>query len=133
MPIWLEAAEIKHFHRELIAEHGGLAGLRDEGALESTLARPQSLLHYFPTTTIAELAACYGFGFAQNHVFTDGNKRIALTSINVFLQINGATLTASEVEAVHVILELAAGRSDQAALAAWIAQNSEPYDLDAGI
>lgn len=131
MPIWLEADEIKLFHRELIDEHGGLAGLRDEGALEATLARPQHLLHYRPSVTIAELAACYGFGFAQNHVFTDGNKRIALASINVFLQINGATLTASEVEAVHVILELAAGRSDEAALATWIAQNSEPFDLDA--
>ena len=130
MPIWLEADEIKLFHRELIAEHGGLAGLRDEGALESTLARPQHLMHYNSAATLAELAACYGFGFARNHVFTDGNKRIALVSINVFLQINGTNLTSSEVAAVHLITDLAGGRLDEASLAEWIAQNSEPFDLD---
>jgi death-on-curing protein len=131
MPTWLGASEIKLFHRELIAEHGGLAGLKDEGALEATLARPQHLLHYHPATTLAELAASYGFGFARNHVFVDGNKRIALASVNVFLQINGTNLTASEVEVVHIILELAAGTMAESNFAEWISQNSEPYELNA--
>ena len=131
MPEWLNAYEITYFHRELIEEHGGLHGLRDEGALESALARPQSLLHYFPNTTIPALAACYGFGLTQNHAFVDGNKRIALAALNTFLQINGFALTASEVEAAHVIRELAAGNIDEAALRTWIETNCEAFDLDA--
>jgi death-on-curing protein len=130
MLIWLEAREIKLFHQLLIDEHGGLHGIRDEGALESTLARPQNLLSYHPKTTTTSLAACYGFGFCQNHVFNDGNKRIALTAINVFLQLNGLNLIVSEAEAVHVIREVASGNLDEALLGEWIRKNSEPFELD---
>lgn len=131
MPVWLDASEIKLFHRELIDEHGGLAGLRDEGALEAALARPRNLLHYFPESTIYALAASYGFGFAKNHVFIDGNKRLALVAIDVFLQLNGAILVVDEVQAVVVINELAAGTMGEPALAAWITENSAAFDLDA--
>jgi len=130
MLIWLESREIMLFHHMLIDEHGGLHGLRDEGALESTLARPQNLLSYHPETSITSLAACYGFGFCQNHVFSDGNKRIALTAINIFLQLNGWNLTCSEAEAVYVIREVASGNLDEPLLAVWIGENSEPFDLD---
>lgn len=130
MLIWLESREIMLFHHMLIDEHGGLRGLRDEGALESTLARPQNLLSYHPETSITSLAACYGFGFCQNHVFSDGNKRIALTAINLFLQLNGWNLRCSEAEAVCVIREVASGNLDESLLAVWIGENSEPFDLD---
>jgi len=130
MPIWLEAREILLFHHLLIDEHGGLHGIRDEGGLESTLARPQNLLSYHPETTTTSLAACYGFGLCQNHVFNDGNKRIALTAINIFLQLNGLNLNASEAEAVHVIREVASGNVDESMLASWISKNSELFDLD---
>jgi death-on-curing protein len=131
MPTGLESPEIKLFHRMLIDEHGGLHGIRDEGALEATLARPQHLLHYVPETPLSELAASYGFGLAKNHAFLDGNKRIALAVINTFLQVNGVTLTASELEATHFIVELAAGNLTEKELAAWIGKNSAPFDLDA--
>ena len=131
MPVWLDAPEIRLFHRDLTKEHGGLAGLRDEGALEATLARPRNLLSYQPDSTLSQLAASYGYGFARNHVFADGNKRIALVAINVFLQVNGATLNVAESEAVAQISDLAAGKLTEAELGAWIAENSAPFDLDA--
>ena len=131
MPVWLEPREIRFFHRSLIEEHGGLHGIRDEGALKSTLARPHHLLACQPDSTIHQLAASYGFGFARNHVFVDGNKRIALAAINVFLQINGATLVADEAEAVIVINEIAGGVIDENGLADWIASRSVPFDVDA--
>ena len=131
MPAWLESADVKYFHRTLIDEHGGPPGLKDEDALEETLARPRNLLAYHPEATLYELAASYGFGLARNHVFVDGNKRIALTAIGVFLQINGVALEVDEVEAVVVMNEVAEGAIDEPALAAWIEQKSVPFDLDA--
>ena len=131
MPIWLESREIRFFHQELIEEHGGPHGIRDEGALNSKLARPRHLLAYHPDSTIHQLAASYGFGFAKNHVFVDGNKRIALAAISVFLQINGATLTADEAEAVIIINEVAGGAMNENDLADWISARSMPFDIDA--
>ena len=131
MPEWLNASDVKHFHQALIEEFGGLHGIRDEGALESTLARPINLIGYEPDTPLHELAASYGFGFAKNHVFNDGNKRISLTVINVFLILNEMQLVAEEVEAVCVIKDVATSDLDEAALGAWILQNSSNFDIDA--
>ena len=131
MPEWLNAKDVRHFHRALIEEFGGLHGIRDEGALESTLARPINLVAYEPETPIHELAASYGFGFVKNHVFNDGNKRISLTVINVFLILNGMQLVAEEVEAVCVIKDVATGEMDEAGLAIWILNNSNEFDIDA--
>jgi len=131
MPEWLNASDVKYFHRSLIEEFGGLHGIRDEGALESTLARPINLIGYKPETPIHELAASYGFGLAKNHVFNDGNKRISLTVIDVILMLNGMQLVAEEVEAVCVIKDIASGEMDEASLADWIYDNSIEYDLDA--
>ena len=131
MPEWLKASDVKYFHRSLIEEFGGLHGIRDEGALESTLARPVNLIGYEPETPIHELAASYGFGFANNHVFNDGYKRISQTAIDVFLMLNGMQLVAEEVEAVCVIKDVATGEMDEASLADWIYDNSNEYDLDA--
>ena len=131
MPIWLKEAEIRYFHHEQLVEHGGLRAALDEGALESTLARPLQLLNYEPETTLPESAACYGYGFARNHVFADGNKRMALVTMDLFLMINGYTLTAAEEEAVVIINEVASGVMSQQELAEWIEQNSRSFDLDA--
>jgi death-on-curing protein len=129
MPEWLEVKDVVHFHRMLIEEHGGLPGIRDEGALESTLARPAHLLHYQPDASLYHLAACYGFGFAKNHVFHDGNKRISLTSIDVFLQINGFQLEAEEADAVLTIRDVATSVLGESELAVWIKEHSSPFDL----
>jgi death-on-curing protein len=130
MPQWLEVREIVHFHKMLVEEHGGLHGIRNMGALESTLARPVNLIAYKPGASTSELAACYGFGFAKNHVFNDGNKRIALASIDVFLQINGFELVAGEVDAVCAIRDVATGTTDEQQLTSWIKQNSRDFNLD---
>lgn len=116
-------------HVALLTEHGGLDGATDENALGATLARPQQAHHNREQAgseaTLPELAAAYGFGFARNHVFADGNKRMALVTIDVFLQLNGHELTASEVEAVVTIQELAAGELIEENLAGWVAANMQ--------
>lgn len=122
---WLPKAAILVIHSELIAEHGGLPGPANEDSLDSTLARAQQLAHYgVPTPSLFQLAASYGFGFAKNHCFKDGNKRISLVSIDIFLQLNGFELVAEEAEAAVIIESLAAGSISEAELATWIEKNS---------
>jgi len=122
---WLSKSVIIAIHGELLAEHGGLVGTVNDASLESTLARPQQLLNYGnPAPSIFNLTACYGYGFARNHCFSDGNKRISLASMDVFLQLNGSELNASEVEAVDTIQRLAASKISEDALAVWIEENS---------
>ena len=116
---------------ELLKEHGGLDGSVNEGALESTLARPQNLEVYKNPAgpTIFELAASYGFGFARNHCFSDGNKRAALVSIDVFLEMNGYELVATEFEAVETIRMLAAGNMNEEQLGEWIQAHVNEFNL----
>ncbi len=120
-PRWLSKSVVLAIHGELLVEHGGPGGVRDEGALESALARPRNALAY-GSAGLAELAAAYGFGLARNHSFVDGNKRVALAAMDVFLQLNGHELAVTEPEAVVVIRDLAAGRLTETALAAWVAR-----------
>jgi death-on-curing protein len=125
LPItWLESRDLVHFHKELISDHGGLFGTPRQTALESTLARPQNLYAYDPSATIFQLAASYGYGLARNHCFPDGNKRIALAAMDVFLAINGAELVASEPDAVVTIRSLAAGEMTEDELAQWVKANA---------
>ncbi|MCU7919815.1 MAG: type II toxin-antitoxin system death-on-curing family toxin [Candidatus Thiodiazotropha sp. (ex Epidulcina cf. delphinae)] len=129
MPVWIPEAAIRAMHAELLQEHGGLEGPVDEKALGATLARPQQLEHYSnPAATLPQLAAAYGFGFAKNHCFRDGNKRIALAAVDVFLQMNGYELIATEVDAVVTFQALAAGEFDDNQLAEWIARNMQAMD-----
>jgi len=122
-PRWLTREIVIVLHGELIAEHGGASGLRDEGALESALARPQQKHHYEPGDIVG-LAATYAFGLCSNHPFVDGNKRVALASLDVFLRINGWELAATEVDAVTAILELASGQLSEDALVEWVRKNA---------
>lgn len=107
-----------------INEDGGLNGSVNDGPLQSTLARPQNLMAYDPTVSIYELAATYGFGFARNHCFADGNKRVALNAIDIFLMCNGVEFEPNEAEAVVMIRAVASGVVDEKVLAAWIETNS---------
>ncbi len=124
--LWLERRDIDLFHGDLIEKFGGLDGPPKEGALEATLARPQHLLAYQPQSTIFELAAAYGFGFARNHCFPDGNKRVALAAMDVFLMLNGLDLIVDEAEAVVIVQTAAAGDLSQEELAEWLGANSSP-------
>ena len=123
--IWLDIAVIYAVHDEQLAEHGGSAGVRDAGLLESALAKPQNLAAYGHPDVIA-LAASYGFGIARNHPFIDGNKRTAFVAVELFLDLNGYELTATDADCVLTMLALAAGEIDEAAFTNWIRSNSQP-------
>lgn len=125
-PVWIPLAAVRAIHLELIAEYGGLPGIRDQNLLESALARPRHLFAY-EDPDLYELAAAYAYGFARNHPFVDGNKRMAMASIAVFLELtrrNGHTLTAEKADAIETMLELARGKLAQRELAEWIRRNS---------
>jgi death-on-curing protein len=122
-PTWVRRDVLELLHSQTIAEHGGADGLRDEGLLESALARPQNLCHYENVSDVARLAACYGFGLAKNHAFVDGNKRIAFIAVGVFLRLNGYRLTADQAQATLVMLSVAAGSFSEEALADWLRKN----------
>lgn len=123
-PRWLNKRALLLLHVESLATFGGASGLRDEGLLDSALARPVNRHAYQPETTLAELAAGYAFGLAKNHPFVDGNKRAAFLAIGLFLAINGRRLIAGPVDAIQTIFALAAGELDEPALAAWTQRNS---------
>ena len=123
-PVWVEPRVVLALHDCLIAEHGGHAGMRDEGLLNSALARPRQLFAY-SDPDLALLAAAYVAGIIRNHPFIDGNKRIGFMTGYVFLARNGLQLTAPEAEATQIVLPLAAGELSEEAFAAWIRGNME--------
>jgi death-on-curing protein len=119
--LWVSRAALELLHGESLAEHGGAPGLRDEGLLESALARPQHLVAYGrPAPDLAGLAAAYGVGLAKNHPFVDGNKRAAFLAVGLCLLLNGHRLVATQAEATSAMFALAAGELDEAAFAAWL-------------
>ena len=126
-PDWLELDFVLDFHAEQLALFGGPDGIRDLGLLESALARPQNKFAY-GETDLAALAASYGFGIARNHPFVDGNKRTALASMIVFLNLNEFALAAPQETATAIVLALAAGEIGEDVLARWIADNIRPLD-----
>jgi death-on-curing protein len=120
---WIRLHEATAIHAEQIAEHGGLEGIRDQGLLESAMARAENLAAY-EKPDVCDLAAAYGYGLARNHPFADGNKRTAFVVSVTFLILNGRDLTATEVDVVTTILKLAAGELTEAELADWFRANS---------
>jgi death-on-curing protein len=121
--IWIDSRAIVAIHDEQLAEHGGGAGLRDRGLLESALARPVNLAAY-ASPDAAELAAAYAVALAKTHPLVDGNKRTAFVAMELFLHLNGFELNADDSGCVLTTLAVAAGEIDEAALAAWIRQHS---------
>jgi death-on-curing protein len=116
---------VEAIHFDLLSTHGGMRGLRDEGALESAIARPRQKAAYEESVDVAALAAAYAFGLARNHPFNDGNKRIAFVVAAVFLELNGLRFQAPEPDAAKKMLALAAGELTEDELAAWIRANSQ--------
>lgn len=126
-PVWVPLRAVISIQRELIAEHGGLAGPPRLGDLEAALGRPVKLHAYAESPpSLSRLAAAYGFALARGHCFPDGNKRVALAVIDVFLRINSLELAADETDAVATIQDLAAGELTEDDLARWITENSRP-------
>ena len=125
-PTWLSRRVVDAMQRELIAEHGGLHGIRDEGLIDSALSKPRNRWVYEPDADLAELCASYGFVLARNHGYLDGNKRIALAAMHVFTRRNQFAIAVSEVEEVAVVLQLAEGSLREADLAVWIREHLRP-------
>ena len=122
-PNWVDRQVLIAIQNELLNRFGGLAGIRDEGLLDSAINKPKNLFAY-GQPTVFELAASYATGLVKNHPFLDGNKRIGFMAAYVFLGANGWSLEATEEEAVLETLELAAGERTEADYAAWLARNS---------
>ncbi len=122
---WIDRRALLLLHDESIAEHGGAPGIRDEGLLDSALARPLNLVAYGDPDW-AELAASYGVGLAKNHPFVDGNKRAAFLAVGLFLALNGRRLAATQAEATLTMLAVAAGSLDEPGFAAWLRAHSRP-------
>lgn len=121
-PVWVPLRAVVAIQGELIAEHGGLMGPPRLPDLEAALGRPAHLHSYAqPAPSLPRLAASYGFALARGHCFPDGNKRVALAIIDVFLRLNGLELTVNEMDAVDTIQSLAAGDLTEEQLAEWIA------------
>lgn len=125
-PQWVLRETVLAIHEQLLAEFGGLGGVRDEGLLDSALNRPQQHFHYGKPDLFA-LAAAYACGLVRNHPFLDGNKRIGFTTAVVFLEINGHEFRADEVDATVKTLALAARDLSEAKYAAWLKANSRKY------
>ena len=82
---------------------------------------------YGVASSLFDLAAAYGVAIARNHPFIDGNKRVALALIYVFLEMNGVRLEAPEKDAVEAMLAIAAGEMDEKELSVWIRKNSVSF------
>ena len=116
---WIDKAALLLLHGESLAEHGGGAGLRDEGLLDSSLGRPLNLDSYGQPDA-ADLAASYAVGLAKNHPFIDGNKRAAFLAVGMFLYVNGYRLKADQAQATLVMLGVASGDVQEAEFASWL-------------
>jgi death-on-curing protein len=122
-PVWVDLDVVLAIHDEQLAEHGGQPGVRDPGLLESALGRPRNQFAY-GEPSITRLAASYAFGISRNHPFLDGNKRTSLVVAELFLELNGYELIASDAQCVTTFLQLAAGELTEDQLAEWITANS---------
>jgi death-on-curing protein len=121
MLVWLERPLVLAIHDRQLAEHGGSAGVRDEGLLESALARRQQLHAYGnPVPDLADLAAALAYGLARNHPFVDGNKRTAAVCCETFVELNGASIEADDLELFQQYLPLAEGKLSEREFAAWL-------------
>ncbi len=124
-PVWIPKNVVLALHRRQLAEHGGADGIRDQGMLESALARPEQLFAYGnPPPDLCSLSAAYAYGLAKNHPFVDGNKRTAYVVMRLFLLRNGRDLTAPKENRYVAMLALAAGDHTEASFASWLRENS---------
>jgi death on curing protein len=121
---WLTAEAVAAIQEELISRYGGVAGLRSASLLQSAVARPQHLAAYKRNITVPALAEAYGWGLLRNHPFVDGNKRIALAAMVVFLDLNGWELTCSQAEEAATVLRAAAGEMSEREWNTWLLRST---------
>ncbi len=111
---------LRNVQRRLIERYGGLPGVRDEGALESAIARPENLAAYSEVSSAATHGAALAWAILQNYPFADGNKRAAFAELMIFLEINGYQLTCPEVEETAMVLRAAASEISEEEWTAWV-------------
>jgi death-on-curing protein len=114
----VDPTAILALHDQQLDEHGGLPGIRGRNSFESALTRPQNQAAY-GEPDVAALAAAYAYGLARNHAFSDGNKRIAWITANVFLALNGYAVEFSSAEAYSTVNAVAEGVISEDQLAEW--------------
>lgn len=131
-PLWLKRAWVDALHFRQLQRFGGGYGVRDEGAVESAIARPRNQWEYAEEKDLASLAAAYGYGLTRNHGYIDGNKRVGFVAMAVFLELNGWTLDAPEPEVVQVMLAVAAGELREPDLANWLRHHMGPVGESPG-
>lgn len=121
-PKWLSVDAVLAMHQDSVTAHGGAAGVRDPGLLDSALARPRNAWSYGQEDLVA-LGALYAAGVMRNHPFIDGNKRTGFLAAYAFLYVNRWEIIADEAEVVVQCLSLAASELDDAEFAAWLREN----------
>lgn len=126
-PVWLRREWVDALHFQQLQRFGGLHGIRDEGAIESALARARNQWEYSEERDIATLAAAYGYGLTRSHGYSDGNKRIGFVAMAVFLELCGYTLEAPEPDVVRIMLGVAAGEVPERELATWVKEHIVPH------
>ncbi|MER0237183.1 type II toxin-antitoxin system death-on-curing family toxin [Fulvimarina sp. MAC8] len=120
-----DRAFIEVVHAEQLRLHGGAAGLRDEGMLESALMRAEQKYHYGENDLFV-LAAAHLFGIAKNHPFVDGNKRTAFVAADLFLYLNGWSIEADQFDIIAFVLGVAAGEIDEEGTVRFLRDHTEP-------
>jgi death-on-curing protein len=121
---YLTLAEVLHIHEGVLAQSGGLFGVRDLAALESALSQPKASAggtDAYPSLVEKAAALCYSL--CSNHPFIDGNKRVAHAAMEVFLLLNGNEIRASVDEQERLMLGVASGSVDREQLAAWLEEH----------
>ncbi|WP_439628273.1 type II toxin-antitoxin system death-on-curing family toxin [Shinella sp.] len=124
--IFLQRLLVERLHTLQVQRFGGAAGLRDENAFESALARPINKAFY-GCDDIFELAAAYLYGLAKNHAFVDGNKRIAIVAAAAFLMENGFEIATDDATLYTIVLAVAAGEIDEEGATRFLRDVSVPY------
>jgi len=123
---FLSVEAVIALHSTLIEESGGSHGLRDPGLLESAISRAENKVNYDPDATVANVGASLSWGLIKNHAFIDGNKRIGLGALAVFLRANGWVLTCSVAEETGMVLRAAASEITEAEWTAWVVRSVAP-------
>jgi death on curing protein len=122
---WLNEDVVAAIHEAQLSEHGGIVGVRDPGLLASALGRAQNQAAY-GNPDVADLAASYGYGISRNHPFLDGNKRTGFVATELFLNLNGYALSASDADCVLTMLSVTSGELSEHDFAAWVRKHLVP-------
>jgi death-on-curing protein len=118
-PLWLSLQAVLAIHAQLVEQFGGSHGVINAGAIEAAVDRSRNRFHY-ATADIAALAVAHLVGLIRSHGFVDGNKRIGVTSMLVFLALKGQALHVPQPELYAVAMDVANGRLGEEQAAAWV-------------